>query len=73
VDLRLRFGLGATGYSERTCIIVVEIKGQAGNVLIGNMVNSVSEESKPVAEATKKYADPWEIEREGKRWVTTHA
>jgi len=43
VDLRLRFGLEATDYTERTCIIVVEIKGQAGNILIGTVVDSVSE------------------------------
>lgn len=43
VDLRLRFGLEASDYTERTCVIVVEIKGQAGNVLIGSVVDSVSE------------------------------
>ncbi len=43
VDLRLRFGLEAADYTDRTCIIVVEIKGQAGNVLIGTVVDSVSE------------------------------
>ncbi len=30
-------------YSERTCIIVVEIKRQGGSVLIGIVVDSVSE------------------------------
>jgi len=25
-----------------------------------------------VAEATEKHADPWEIEREGKSWITGH-
>ena len=43
VDLRLRFGMDSIEYNERTCIIVVEIKGQTGNVLIGTVVDSVSE------------------------------
>ena len=29
VDLRLRFGMGSIDYTERTCIIVVEIEAQA--------------------------------------------
>jgi len=43
VDLRLRFGMEAIDYTERTCIIVVEISGQTGIVLIGIVVDSVSE------------------------------
>ena len=43
IDLRLRFGIAEIGYTERTCIIVVEIAGQAGTVLIGIVVDSVSE------------------------------
>jgi purine-binding chemotaxis protein CheW len=43
VDLRLRFGMGEIDYTERTCIIVVEIEGQTGLVLIGIVVDSVSE------------------------------
>ena len=43
VDLRLRFGMEAIDYTERTCIIVVEISGQAGTVLIGIVVDAVSE------------------------------
>ena len=43
IDLRLRFGMGKIDYTERTCIIVVEIDGQAGTVLIGIVVDSVSE------------------------------
>ena len=43
VDLRLRFGMDAIDYTERTCIIVVEIEGQAGTVMIGIVVDSVSE------------------------------
>jgi purine-binding chemotaxis protein CheW len=43
VDLRLRFGMQAAEYSERTCIIVVEIEGQVGTVQIGIVVDAVSE------------------------------
>ena len=35
--------MGKIDYTERTCIIVVEIDGQAGTVLIGIVVDSVSE------------------------------
>ena len=43
IDLRLKFGMEPIDYTERTCIIVVEIEGQTGNVLIGTAVDSVSE------------------------------
>jgi len=43
MDLRLRFGMEAIDYTERTCIIVVEIEGTAGTVQIGIVVDSVSE------------------------------
>ncbi len=43
MDLRLKFGLEAMDYTERTCIIVVEIEGQTGTVMIGVVVDSVSE------------------------------
>ena len=43
VDLRLRFGIEEIDYTERTCIIVVEIAGQTGTILIGIVVDSVSE------------------------------
>lgn len=43
IDLRLRFGLEATVYTERTCIIVVEIHGEAGSVPMGIVVDAVSE------------------------------
>jgi purine-binding chemotaxis protein CheW len=43
VDLRLRFGMDAIDYTERTCIVVVEITGRATSVLIGIVVDSVSE------------------------------
>lgn len=43
VDLRLRFGLKSTENTERTCIIVVETVGRSGDVIIGIVVDSVSE------------------------------
>ena len=43
MDLRLRFGMDSIDYTERTCIIVVEIEGQSGTVMIGIVVDSVSE------------------------------
>jgi purine-binding chemotaxis protein CheW len=43
IDLRLRFGMDAMDYTERTCIIVVEIDGSAGTVQIGIVVDAVSE------------------------------
>jgi purine-binding chemotaxis protein CheW len=43
IDLRLKFGMQEMGYSERTCIIVVEIRGQNVAILIGIVVDAVSE------------------------------
>jgi purine-binding chemotaxis protein CheW len=43
IDLRLRFGMEAMDYTERTCIIVVEIDYEAGQTMIGVVVDSVSE------------------------------
>ncbi|MBU0767597.1 MAG: chemotaxis protein CheW [Proteobacteria bacterium] len=43
MDLRLKFGMETIDYTERTCIIVVEIVGQNGTVMIGVVVDSVSE------------------------------
>jgi purine-binding chemotaxis protein CheW len=42
-DLRLRFGMESIDYTDRTCIIVVEITGPSGTVMIGIVVDSVSE------------------------------
>jgi purine-binding chemotaxis protein CheW len=43
VDLRLKFGMPAMDYTERTCIIVVEIGKNSDRLLIGIVVDSVSE------------------------------
>lgn len=43
IDLRLRFGMGEIGHTDRTCIVVVEIDGHGGKLHIGVVVDSVSE------------------------------
>jgi purine-binding chemotaxis protein CheW len=43
VDLRLKFGLPELEYTERTCIIVVQVQGDAGPMLIGVVVDGVAE------------------------------
>lgn len=43
VDLRLKFGIEEKAYHDRTCIIVVEIEGEAGQVVVGVVVDTVSE------------------------------
>lgn len=43
IDLRLKFGLEAAAYNERTCIIVVDVKGGEGTIQMGIVVDSVSE------------------------------
>ena len=43
VDLRLKFSLPATEYTQRTCIVVVEVAGESAPMLMGAVVDSVSE------------------------------
>ena len=43
VDLRLRFGLESVEYTDRTCVIVVEISGPSGPVMVGIVVDAVSD------------------------------
>ena len=43
IDLRTRFSMESVEYTERTCIIVVEIEGKTSTVLVGIVVDSVSE------------------------------
>jgi len=43
IDLRLKFNMEAIPYSDRTCIIVVEIDSNASTLLIGIVVDAVSE------------------------------
>ncbi len=43
IDLRLKFEMEAIEYAERTCIIVVEIEGEVDQILVGVVVDAVSE------------------------------
>jgi len=43
IDLRLRFGMPEWAYTERTCIVVVEVEGLTDVVTTGIVVDSVSE------------------------------
>jgi purine-binding chemotaxis protein CheW len=43
VDLRAKFGLPDGELTDRTCVVVVEVAREAGHVLIGSVVDSVSE------------------------------
>ncbi len=43
VDLRLKFGLPEQEYTQRTCIIVVQVQGEAGPMLMGIVVDGVAE------------------------------
>ena len=42
-DLRLKFGLPEIEYSQRTCIIVVQVRCEAGIMLMGVVVDGVAE------------------------------
>ena len=43
IDLRLKFGFPQQDYTERTCIIVVDVALSGVNVMMGIVVDSVSE------------------------------
>jgi len=43
VDLRLKFGLEAIEYTQRTCIIVVQVRGESSAMQVGLVVDTVSE------------------------------
>ncbi len=43
LDLRLKFGMASEEYTERTCVIVVEVQGESGAIQVGMLVDSVSE------------------------------
>ncbi len=43
IDLRVKFGMESKDYTEKTCIIVVEIKGMNNQGLMGIVVDAVSE------------------------------
>jgi len=43
IELRLKFQMEPQEYTDRTCIIVVEVRGEAGPLMVGMLVDSVSE------------------------------
>jgi purine-binding chemotaxis protein CheW len=43
IDLRLKFGVPAADYTQRTCIIVTQVQGESGAILLGIVVDGVSE------------------------------
>ena len=43
IDLRLKFGLPAAAYTQRTCIIVTQVQGESGALMMGIVVDAVSE------------------------------
>jgi len=43
IDLRLKFGLAAAEYTQRSCIIVTQVQGESAPVLMGIIVDGVSE------------------------------
>jgi purine-binding chemotaxis protein CheW len=43
VDLRMKFDLAEMEYTQRTCIIVVQIQGESGQMMMGIVVDGVSE------------------------------
>ena len=43
IDLRIKFGLPAAEYTQRTCIIVTQVQMESGALLVGIIVDAVSE------------------------------
>jgi purine-binding chemotaxis protein CheW len=43
IDLRLKFGMPSIEYNHRTCIVVVQIPGANGPLMMGVVVDSVAE------------------------------
>ncbi len=43
IDLRLKFGMPQAEYTTRTCIIVTQVRAESGAVLMGIVVDGVSE------------------------------
>src|SRR6476620_462380 len=43
IDLRLKFGLPGAEYTQRTCIIVTQVHGDTGAIMMGVVVDGVSE------------------------------
>lgn len=43
IDLRLKFGMPSAEYTQRTCIIVVQVRSGSTSLLMGSVVDEVSE------------------------------
>jgi purine-binding chemotaxis protein CheW len=43
VDLRLKFGLQEEEYTQRTCVIVVQVERESGAIMMGIVVDGVAE------------------------------
>src|SRR3954465_12004239 len=43
IGLRLKFGLTAAEYTQRTCIVVTQVQGEASQVMVGIVVDGVCE------------------------------
>jgi purine-binding chemotaxis protein CheW len=43
IDLRLKFGMPPADYTQRTCIIVTQVQGESSQILMGIVVDGVSE------------------------------
>ncbi len=43
LDLRIKFDMEPAEYNDRTCIIVVEVQAESSTILVGMIVDSVSE------------------------------
>ena len=54
MDLRLKFSMEEKTYTDRTCVIVVEVQGQSGPIQVGLLVDEVSE----VMNILNEYIEP---------------
>src|SRR3954454_11171356 len=43
VDLRLKFAMAAAEYTQRTCIVVTQVQGESAPLMVGIVVDGVSE------------------------------
>ena len=64
IDIRLKFSLPAAEYTQRACIIVVQVTGHTGSILMGIVVDGVAEVltlAGSEIEDTPKFADGTQI------------
>jgi purine-binding chemotaxis protein CheW len=67
VDVRLKLGLPAADYSERTCIVVVDVVAASGAVMMGVIVDSVSD---VLTIAVDQLTAPDEYKATASTWIT---